>query len=233
MMASVALIAAAAVLIYAVLVPRTGAVESDLGVPREPLVIADAPVRGADDAAAVMIVYADFQCPFCGRFTREVLPEIERRYVDTGQVAVVFRHLPLPIHPLATQAAVLAECAGDQGRFWEVHDRMFAETVLNNEHLETIPDAVGLEPLQFARCTADDAVLARVRTSAEEANALGIRGTPAFFLGDRLADGRVRVARAISGARPAEEFIAELDAMLAGETTTGWRSWIGIGGRSG
>jgi protein-disulfide isomerase len=172
-----------------------------------------------------MVVFSDFQCSFCARFTRDVLPELERRYVATGRVAMVFRHLPLPIHPQAVQAAVLAECAGQQGRFWEMHDRLFAEERLTEATLDAIPGSMDLDMERLAGCVSDDAVSAGVRASAAEANALGIRGTPAFFLGRRVDDGRVQVGRVISGARPLQDFVVQLDLAIDGKPT-GWRFWI-------
>jgi protein-disulfide isomerase len=73
-----------------------------------------------------MIVFADFECPFCGRFTREVLPIIEQEYLSTGRLQLVYHHFPLPSHRNAVSAAVAADCAGQQGRFWDMHDKLFS-----------------------------------------------------------------------------------------------------------
>lgn len=125
---SLLLIVAASALIYrnVIVSPGPSASGPMVEVPSEPLSIEGVPLKGSKSAKVVMIVYSDFECPFCGRFAREILPELERRYVATGEVAFVFHHLPLAFHPLATQAAVSAECAGQQGRFWEAHDLLFS-----------------------------------------------------------------------------------------------------------
>ena len=196
-------------------------------MPDDPLVIEGAPMRGSAGAQTVMIIYSDFQCPYCARFAREVLPEVERRYVATGQVALAFRHLPLPIHALAMPAAVLAECAGQQGRFWEMHDRLFSAAQLSEASLQALPQSMGLDEKRLTECASDESVDALVRASATEASALGIRGTPTFFWGARLDGGRVRVSGAMSGARPLHEFVARIDSVLAGESEGGrWWRWF-------
>jgi protein-disulfide isomerase len=186
--------------------------------------IGDAHIRGSAEAKAIMIVYSDFQCPFCRRFTREVLPEIERRYLTTGRIALVFHHLPLPIHAQAMKAAVVAECAASQGKFWEMHDLIFGQANLDDQTLVALPQSVEIDRVRFDQCLLDEAVSARIKESANEAGRFGIRGTPAFFFGRRSKDGRVKVVGALSGARPAREFVAHLEEVLIGSSD--WRRWI-------
>jgi protein-disulfide isomerase len=95
-------------------------------VPSEPISIDSAATKGSSTAPVVMIAFADFQCPYCGRFTRDVLPALERDYITSGQVQYVYRHLPLSNHQYAVPAAHAAECAGASGQFWPMHDRLFA-----------------------------------------------------------------------------------------------------------
>lgn len=222
---SVVLIAAAAVLVYTSLLGVPEAPSTAPEIPSNPLSLDGAPIRGSGGASTILVVYSDFQCPFCGRFTRDVLPEIERRYVAAGQVAVAFRHLPLPNHPLAMQAAVAAECAGRQGRFWKAHDLLFAQQSLDEEMLRALPASLDMGLDEFDECLLDQTVRQRVQTLADEAAGLGVHATPSFFVGTRLQDGRVRVSGSLSGARPAAEFIELLDAVLAGDST-GRRSWL-------
>jgi protein-disulfide isomerase len=187
---------------------------AELGLPTEPVSIEGAATKGLTTAPVVMITFADFQCPFCARFAREVQPEIERRYVADGRVAVAFRHLPLPIHPQAPHAAAVAECAGKQGEFWEMHDRLFGEAKLDAELLVTIPKSMGLDQRLFDECLMDPSIGQKVTASAGQAAALGVRSTPAFFFGKRLPDGRVLVRSVLSGTRPLEEFARALDTAL-------------------
>jgi protein-disulfide isomerase len=222
---SIVLIAAAGTLAYRSVFVASSDTQAELQLPSEPMSIERAAIRGSEDAQAVMIVYSDFQCPFCARFTREALPEVERRYIARGRVALAFRHFPLPIHPHAVQAAAIAECAGRQGRFWEMHDRLFAERSLDADTLKAIPRSVQLDQQSLDNCLFDRTIGDNIQASVAEGRDLGIRGTPAFFIGTRLPDGRVKVTRTVSGARPAEEFIRALDSTLA-EPGAPWRWWL-------
>src|SRR3989344_1487036 len=88
------------------------------------------PTKGDKNAPIVMLEFSDFQCPFCAKFWAETLPQIEKNYVDTGKVYFVYKDFPLSeIHPFAQQAAEAALCAGEQGKFWEYHDKLFENQV--------------------------------------------------------------------------------------------------------
>lgn len=221
---SIVMITAASILIYRTTSGAAGNGRPGVEVPSTPVAIDGAPIRGSEDAPVVMIVYSDFQCPFCARFARDVLPEVERSYVATGKVAVAFRHLPLPIHEYATQAAMSAECAGEQGRFWEMHDLLFALEKLNGEAMLSLAESLDLDKARFDGCLADQDTSNQVRSSAAAADALGVRSTPTFFFGKRLDDGRVRVLRVLSGARPIDEFTNQLDRALV-DASSMWRGW--------
>jgi protein-disulfide isomerase len=122
---SVVMLGAATFLVSSHLSSR-GSSRPELEVPAEPVSIAGAANKGSVDARIVMIAFTDFQCPFCGRFAREVLPQLEHDYIATGRVQFVYRHLPLPIHQYALKAAQAAECARRQDQFWPMHDWLFA-----------------------------------------------------------------------------------------------------------
>jgi protein-disulfide isomerase len=184
----------------------------ELKVPEEPLSIEGAQSKGSPNAPAVMIAFADFQCPYCGRFAREVLPELEEDYVKTGRVQLVYRHLPLPNHSLAIPAAQAAECAGEQGQFWPMHDRLFAEGAQHDRtSLTSAAASVGIDIQRFESCFDGPNVAELVRRDAEKARSLGLIGTPSFLIGLRLPDGDVKVTRAFSGVLPADGFRAELE----------------------
>lgn len=221
---SVVLVTAALTVIYRNVVANRSTTATQLTVPSDPVSLDGAIVRGQEDAKTVMVVFADFQCPYCGSFGREVLPEIERRYVANGRVALAFRHLPLPIHAKAVHAAVVAECAARQGKFWEMHDRLFSEQILDDDVLQAAPQAVGLDQQLFNECLQDSSLGDKIQASVNQARQLGIKSTPAFLFGERRADGRVKVGRALSGSRPLEDFVNELDATL-GDDNSFWRRW--------
>jgi protein-disulfide isomerase len=101
-----------------------------VGVPMRGVVLGtgDGPFKGAPDARVTVVEFSDYQCPFCGRHARETLPKIDETYIKTGKVKYVFRDFPLErIHPNAVKAAEAARCAGESGKYWEMHNRLFGD----------------------------------------------------------------------------------------------------------
>lgn len=219
--ASLAMTAASIVVIWAVVSGRLGSQPSsppcgnpstEPPVPSSPISLAGAALRGDLGAKIVVVEYSDFQCPFCARFTRETLPEVVSRYVDTGKVLLAFRHLPLEqIHKAALKAAEAAECAKQQGKFWQMHDSLFSDQKrLDEPSLLSRAGKIGLDPSAFRACL-EGAMISRVRSDAGGASELKITGTPTFLFGTLELDGRVRVARRVSGAVPLRVFTGILD----------------------
>src|SRR6266849_1457871 len=95
-------------------------------LPTAPINVTGEPFKGAANAKVALIEFSDFQCPFCGRYDKDTYPQLLKDYVDTGKVKYVWRDYPLDFHRNAEKAAEAARCAGEQGRFWEMHDRLFA-----------------------------------------------------------------------------------------------------------
>lgn len=93
----------------------------------------DDPVLGKADAPVTLIEFSDFQCPFCRAFWKEALQQIKKDYIDTGKAKFVYRDFPLSFHPLAKPYALAANCANDQGKFWEMHDKIFEEQAKKGE----------------------------------------------------------------------------------------------------
>jgi protein-disulfide isomerase len=130
---------------------RAAAIGDDgSGLPSEYIAMEGAHTKGSASAPAVLLVFSDFQCPFCGRFARETLSAIEREYVARGELLMAFRHLPLPIHPQAIAAAQSAECAGSQGKFWEMHDELFRRPELTPEQFTAAAQRCGAGPSAFS-----------------------------------------------------------------------------------
>ena len=134
--ATLAMIAAAGAIIWTTLgrsaptAARPG--RAPIPVPTEPVPLEGAPILGNPEAPVAIVEFSDFACPFCGRFSKDILPELKAKYIDTGQVLLAFRHLPLDrIHPRARPAAEAAECASRQGKFWRFHDLLFADLECN------------------------------------------------------------------------------------------------------
>ena len=181
-------------------------------------ILFDYPGEDPDDGARLVLVeFSDFQCPYCGRHVKQTMPQIERDYVATGKLRYVVRNLPLEqIHPDALRAAEAAECAGDQGKYWEMHERLFGhQQALAAPDLVRYAQEAGAEPAAFQRCLEAAPHQAKIRQDLADAQAAGITGTPTFFLGFADGTGKVKVARRISGAQPYPVFKGAIDALLA------------------
>lgn len=177
------------------------------------LTIESSRVRHAMGEGRIAIVeFADFQCPFCGKFARKTLPELESQFVKNGTARYIAFHYPIEaIHPYALRAGQAAECAGAQGRFWEMHARLFSEDVsLTETDLRQHATAIGLEKDEFNACMADDQVLEHVRADQAEGKRLGVAGTPTFFLGTVESSGAVKLRARIVGNADAEAFSREI-----------------------
>lgn len=175
-----------------------------------------AAIKGSREARIGLIMWTDYQCPFCARFERETLPIIEREYVATGRVLLAVRQHPLPaVHPLAFEAATVAVCAHRQGRFWDLHERLFQiQADRDPAAVRRIAGEAGLDMEAFAPCRSDPSAEARVRSDAETAIEFGLNGTPAFLIGALRDGGTMEVWTALAGARPTREFVATLDQAL-------------------
>jgi protein-disulfide isomerase len=155
-----------------------------------------APVRGAAGAAVTVVVYSDFQCPFCARVAQVFESELLKDY--EGRIRLVYKHFPLSIHPWAESAALAAACAGEQGHsaFWLLHDYFFenqaAVTPANvrAKALQVLAGG-GFDTTAAAECYDTKRALAAVRSDMEEGAALGVKSTPTFFVNGRRLDGAV------------------------------------------
>ena len=183
-------------------------------LPSEPVSLAGAQTVGDAGAKVALVMYSDFQCPFCARFGRDVLPTLQKQYVDTGRVLLAFRHLPLDIHPFAQKAAEGSLCAGRQGKFWPFHDELFANpTALDERGLQDRAARLSLDTKAFATCLSGEAA-AEVAADKKSAGEFGITGTPTFLAGPIVEGGRVKVSERFSGALPIQQFQTKLDELL-------------------
>lgn len=170
--------------------------------------------RGRGDAPVTVVEFTDYQCPYCRRFQGETWPLLKRQYVDTGKVRFIVRDLPLEFHSSARPAAEAAHCAGEQGRFWPMHEALLkSATKLDEDSLAGQARALGLDMGQFRACVTGAKYSAAVERNAADAAALGVRGTPTFIIG-RAADGELDGER-LSGALPYQDFAAAIDRSLA------------------
>ncbi len=163
--------------------------------------LANAHRRGAANAVVQMVVYSDFQCGYC----RELAPILQRLQREfPHEVAVVFRHFPLAGHPRAFAVAVAAECAGEQGKFWEYHDKLFAEGGgLEESRLIGLARSLGLDEVRFATCLHSEPAHAAVEASLREAERLNLPGAPSLFLNGRRLEGTLSYERLRAGIQAA------------------------------
>ena|SRR3989344_1832915 len=152
---------------------------------------------GSEQAPVLMIEFGDFQCPFCRDFWRETLPRLKSEYIDTGRVKFVYRDYPLSFHPAAQKAAEAAECARDQGLFWEMHDKLFAEQDRRGEGTVQFGEAeikqwareAGIHATSFSACLDSGKYADEVKNDFKDGTAAGVTATPSFFINGRLIRG--------------------------------------------
>lgn len=179
--------------------------------------IDDDPLKGDRKARLVLIEFSDFQCPYCARFVRETLPEIEKDYIKTGKLKYVFRDFPIAsAHKDAFKAALAAGCALDQGKYWEMHDRLFenqaAFTVYN---LTQNAEAIGLNKETFQQCLNKNEYETEVQSDFADGLKAGVNQTPTFFLGLTEPNSpKVKVLTVITGAKPYAVFKAAIESAL-------------------
>jgi protein-disulfide isomerase len=185
-------------------------------LPADPVSLAGAALKGSESASVAIIEFAEFECPYCLRFVQNTLPALTTKYIDTGRVLFALRHFPLEtIHQDALGASEAAECAGRQGRFWEMHDAIFRRPAqLARPTLLGRAGELALDMEAFEACLAGEAIDA-IRRDQALGQAVGIRGTPAFLVGLVQDDGTVRVTHRVSGARALADYEAVLDEALA------------------
>jgi protein-disulfide isomerase len=163
----------------------------------------DDPSRGPANAPVTIVEFSDFQCPFCSR----VVPTLKRIEEQYGpKVRIVFRDLPLTqIHKNAAKAAEAGACAHEQGKFWELHDKLYAnQAALSVDDLKKTAASLGIEPQAFNTCLDSGRHTAEWKEDAAEAASFGIGGTPAFLVNGRL----------LTGAQPYENFARVIDEEL-------------------
>jgi len=179
----------------------------------------DRPAMGADDAPLTVVEFTDYQCPFCRRFTQTTFPLLKRDYIDTGKVRWVVRDLPLAFHKNARKAGQSVHCANEQGKFWEMRDKLFENSAnLENEDLSKYAGQVGLDVAAFDSCLASDRHMKEIDKDSAEAKRVGITGTPTFVIGKPKGD--KLSGKLVVGAQPLKTFASTIDGEL-GETKAG------------
>ena len=169
----------------------------------ETIAIGASPTRGSATAPVTVVVFSDFECPFCAK-GELTLKELEEQY--RGKVRVVFKNSPLPMHEHARLAAKAALAAGQQGKFWEYHDALFAQQdALDRAALDALAKKLGLDVARFDAALDGPALDAALDADLAEAKRVDVKGTPAFFVNGRN----------VQGAQPLAAFKTKVDQALA------------------
>ncbi|MBI2829463.1 MAG: thioredoxin domain-containing protein [Acidobacteria bacterium] len=176
-----------------------------------------APLRGDAAARVTLVEVSDFECPFCSRHFKQTSQLIEKDYVQSGRIRLAFLHFPLASHRNAFKAAEAGACAADQGKFWEMRDRLFSnQTQLLPVILPTHGTAVGVNIDTFRACLEGNMHAEKVRSDMTMAQRAGVTATPTFFIGTLDPKTmRLNVSQRIVGAKPYAAFQQALDAALA------------------
>jgi protein-disulfide isomerase len=177
--------------------------------------MANHPMLGAPEAPLTLIEFSDYQCPFCRRFADTTLPVLKRDYIETGKLRYVFRDFPLDrLHPQARKIVEAAHCAGDQGKYWAMHDLLFQQQqALQVDRLKGYARQLGLNARAFEACLDQGKYATKVQQDLDAGAAAGVQGTPGFILGKTQPDGSIQ-GIAIKGAQPLAAFQQAIEHLL-------------------
>ncbi len=173
----------------------------------------DDPFLGDEKAKVTVIEFSDFQCPFCRSFWRDTLPQLKKEYIDTSKIKFVYRDYPLPFHKGAIPAAEGSQCAGDQSKFWEMHDKIFQEQDKQGQGTIQFTKAdvvkwagqIGLNMVSFNQCLNSGKYKAEVEKDIADGTTAGVSGTPTTFIN----------GRSLVGAQPLSSFKTIIDEELS------------------
>ncbi|MEZ0312631.1 MAG: DsbA family protein [Myxococcota bacterium] len=164
--------------------------------------VGDSAAHGPSDAWVTIVEVSDFQCPFCGKVV-PTINELQKKYGN--DIRVVFKNNPLSFHPRAMPASMSAECAREQGKFWDVYERQFTnQKALEDADLEKYAKESGVDIGRWKACYTSNKYKSRIEEEQRQMVTLGARGTPAFFINGRF----------LSGAQPVQAFEAIVDEEL-------------------
>ncbi len=186
-----------------------------------PVVVAGAPARGSAAAKVMLVEVSDYHCPFCRRHTLTTQPQIDAEFINTGKVRYVFVDYPIDqLHPDAFKAHEAASCAGEQGKYWEMHAKLFDQPPPRDGSqlgavLASQAQAVGLDSGKFKACMDAGKYSKPVRENVERMQALGVDSTPTFLIGLTPPAGQpMKVVKVVRGALPFAQFKSAIDQVL-------------------
>ena len=182
---------------------------TDTNVQKVQLSVGNSPIEGSSNAPATIIEFSDFQCQYCGKFITDSYAQLKSQYIDTGKVKLVFRNFPLPFHQYAQKAAEAALCAGAQNKYWEMHDKLFAnQSALTLDNLKQYAKDLSLDTTKFNTCLDSGTFADQTKADINDGTSYGIGGTPSFFVikGDTSID-----PKDIATKSQANQYVISLD----------------------
>lgn len=171
------------------------------------------PSMGNPHAEVVIVQFTDYQCRYCRAFFEERLPVIKERFIDSGEARFVVRDFPLKRHEQSRPAAIAAACAGRQGKYWQMHEKLYQnQEVLTDVNMTIYARELELDMEVFAACQADPAIVEQIEADLAAARQARVTGTPAFLIG-RMKDGWIE-GTLIVGFFPSSVYAAEVSDYL-------------------
>jgi protein-disulfide isomerase len=178
--------------------------------------IAGEPARGAATAKVMLVEVSDYHCPYCRRHTQMTQPQIDATYINNGKVRYVFIDYPIEqLHPEAFKAHEAASCAHEQGKYWDMHAKLFASPTRDVGELVSQAQALGMDAGRFRSCLEGGKYTTPVRESVARMQQLGVDSTPTFLVGLTPPPGQpMKILKVVKGAQPFEQFKAAIDPLL-------------------
>lgn len=173
------------------------------------------PSLGRQDAPVTMVEFSDYQCPFCKRHSLTVFPIIKKDYIDTGKLRYVFRDFPIAnLHPQAKKAHEAAHCAGEQNKYWEMHEILFKNPKgLSVKVLKRYGQDIGVDGDKFNDCLKSGKYSREIEREIADGTKAGVRGTPSFFIGPS-GSGEKITGKMVRGAQPLSRFRQVIENLL-------------------
>lgn len=179
---------------------------------RSPFSLEGSASRGEVKAALILVEFSEYQCPDCAAFERDVFPNIEERYIKTGKLRFVYRHLALSNQADRVRAVKAAECASREGQFWPMHKTLIAAPTLDESEVMRAAATVGLNAEAFAGCLSGSFDV--IERGLEDGRRMGLKTTPSFIFGHLNPEGLFKPRGAIGGKSTAKAFQKLIDSLL-------------------
>ena len=166
----------------------------------------DDPILGNKDAPVTIIEYSDYECAVCQKYFNQVMPVLKKKYIDAGMVRYIVRDFPLSSHPHGLTAAVAASCAGQQGKYWQMHDLIFGtQQRLQDEPWKKDAVTIGLNENEFNKCLGVPEIRTAIEKERKDGTRIGVTVTPTFIIGKTEKEGFIE-GELIKGFQPIEFF---------------------------